>query len=70
MPKGEHLKKYARNLTDEAKAGKLDPVRTDAPFLHGGGAMGGERGGDGALLLGLTDYVIGSRLILSGDWEG
>jgi hypothetical protein len=24
-PKGEHLKLYARNLTDEAKEGKLDP---------------------------------------------
>jgi len=27
VPKGENLKKYARNLTEEAKAGKLDPVR-------------------------------------------
>jgi ATP-dependent Clp protease ATP-binding subunit ClpA len=27
MPKGEHLKKYARNLTKAAQDGKLDPVR-------------------------------------------
>jgi ATP-dependent Clp protease ATP-binding subunit ClpA len=26
VPKGEHLAKYARNLTKEAMAGKLDPV--------------------------------------------